>query len=90
MCIRDRYTLKRIIAVILTTFVLITATFFPMRAIHGSPTEEKNVPVEEQKRLDQKYGLDKPVWEQYSINPVSYTHLDVYKRQILNLVKAVI
>ena len=63
-----KYTLKRIIAVILTTFVLITATFFPMRAIHGSPTEEKNVPVEEQKRLDQKYGLDKPVWEQYRIN----------------------
>ena len=51
-----RYIFKRIIAGILTTFVLITATFFLMHAIPGgpfSPAEEKNVPVEVLERLNE-------------------------------------
>ena len=31
----------------------------------------------------EKCSQNKPVWKQLSPNPVSYTHLDVYKRQIL-------
>ena len=84
-----RYIFKRIIAGILTTFVLITATFFLMHAIPGgpfSPAEEKNVPVEVLERLNEKFGLDKPVWEQYIIYlkgllhgdmGISYKQLDV-------------
>lgn len=63
-----KYIPKRIVAGMLTTFVLITATFSPMRAMSGglfSPTEEKNLPGEEQERINQKYGLARPVWEQY-------------------------
>ena len=90
-----KYILKRIIAGILTTFVLITATFFLMHAIPGgpfSPTEEKNVPVEVLERLNQKYGLDKPVWEQYLIYlgglvkgdfGISYKQLDVSVNEII-------
>lgn len=65
-----KYILKRIIAGLLSLFVLITITFFLMHAIPGgpfSPAEERKTPPEVLKKMEAKYGLDKPIHEQYVI-----------------------
>ncbi|GHV88886.1 peptide ABC transporter permease [Spirochaetia bacterium] len=63
-----KYILKRVVAALISMFVLITITFFLMHAIPGGPFsagEEKNVPPRVLEALRAKYGLDLPVWKQY-------------------------
>ncbi|MDR3052215.1 MAG: ABC transporter permease [Oscillospiraceae bacterium] len=63
-----KYILKRVAAGLVTIFVLITITFFLMHAIPGgpfSPQEEKKTPKFVLEILNERYGLNKPVWEQY-------------------------
>lgn len=63
-----KYILKRLLAGALTIVVLITIAFFLMHAMPGSPfsqEEQKKLTAEGLERLNAKYGLDKPVWEQY-------------------------
>ena len=61
-----KYILKRIAMAILTIWIVITVTFFVMRAVPGGPfLAEKAVSEAAQKALEAKYGLDKPVMEQY-------------------------
>lgn len=51
---------------ITTLFVIVSLTFFLMKALPGDPfTEEKAIPKEILKALHRHYGLDKPLWEQY-------------------------
>ena len=58
--------LKRILLALLTVWVVITVTFFVMHAVPGGPfLSEKAVSEATQKALEAKYGLDKPVMEQY-------------------------
>lgn len=60
------YIVKRIGLAILTVWVVITVTFFVMRAVPGGPfMGEKAVSEAAQAALEAKYGLDKPVMEQY-------------------------
>ncbi len=60
------YILKRIGLAVLTVWVVITVTFFVMRAVPGGPfLGEKAVTPEVQAALEAKYGLDKPLMEQY-------------------------
>ena len=60
------YILKRIGLAILTVWVVITLTFFVMHAVPGGPfMSEKAVTPEVQAALEAKYGLDKPLMEQY-------------------------
>ena len=60
------YILKRILLAILTVWVVITVTFFVMRAVPGGPfLGEKATSPAVQAALEAKYGLDKPVMEQY-------------------------
>ena len=60
------YILKRIALAILTVLVVITVTFFVMRAVPGGPfMSEKAISEAAQAALEAKYGLDKPVSEQY-------------------------
>ena len=60
------YILKRIILAILTVWVVITLTFFVMRAVPGGPfMSEKAITPAAQAALEAKYGLDKPLFEQY-------------------------
>lgn len=60
------YILKRIGLAILTVWVVITITFFVMRAVPGGPfLGEKAVTEAAQAAMEAKYGLDKPLWEQY-------------------------
>lgn len=61
-----KYVLKRIAMAILTIWIVITVTFFVMRAVPGGPfLAEKAVSEAAQKALEAKYGLDKPLMEQY-------------------------
>lgn len=60
------YILKRIGLAILTVWVVITVTFFVMRIVPGGPfLSEKAVSPAAQAALEAKYGLDKPLLEQY-------------------------
>jgi len=63
-----KYICKRLFAGVLTIIVLITIAFFLMHAMPGSPfsqEEQKKLTEEGLARLNAKYGLDRPVWEQY-------------------------
>ena len=60
------YIAKRLLLAILTIWVVITVTFFVMRAVPGGPfLGEKAITPQAQAALEAKYGLDKPVLEQY-------------------------
>ena len=60
------YVLKRIGLAILTIWVVITITFFVMHADPGGPfVGEKATTPAVQAAMEAKYGLDKPVLEQY-------------------------
>lgn len=53
---------------VFTLWVIITITFFSMKAIPGNPfTDDKRVPPEVIANLKVQYGLDKPLIEQYEI-----------------------
>ena len=60
------YILKRILLAALTVWVVITVTFFVMRAVPGGPfLGEKAISPAAEAALMAKYGLDKPLMEQY-------------------------
>ena len=60
------YILKRILLALLTVWVVITVTFFVMRAVPGGPfLGEKAISAAAEEALKAKYGLDKPLMEQY-------------------------
>lgn len=60
------YIVKRILLAILTIWIVITITFFVSRAVPGGPfTSEKAMTPEAEAALKAKYGLDKPLLEQY-------------------------
>jgi oligopeptide transport system permease protein len=64
-----KYIGKRLLLGIFTMFVLITVVFFGMKAMPGSPfsRDNKAIPAETLRALEEKYGLDKPVTEQYMV-----------------------
>ena len=60
------YVLKRMRLAVLTVWVVITLTFFVMRAVPGGPfLSEKAISEAATKALEAKYGMDKPLFEQY-------------------------
>jgi len=60
------YVLKRIALAILTVWVVITVTFFVMRAVPGGPfLAEKAVSEAATAAMEAKYGMDKPLFQQY-------------------------
>ena len=60
------YVLKRVLLALLTIWIVITVTFFVMHSIPGGPfASEKAISAEAQAALEAKYGLDKPLGEQY-------------------------
>ncbi len=60
------YILKRIFLAVVTIFLVITLTFFIMNFIPGGPfMSEKSVSDSTMAALEEKFGLDKPLWEQY-------------------------
>lgn len=60
------YILKRLGLAVVTIFLVITITFFIMNFIPGGPfMSEKSVTPETMAALEAKFGLDKPLGEQY-------------------------
>ena len=60
------YILKRVGLALLTVWIVITITFFVMHAVPGGPfLAEKAISAEAEAALKAKYGLDKPLIEQY-------------------------
>ncbi len=61
-----KYSLKRIVSMLITLFLIATITFILMRSIPGGPfTSERALTPEIEKALAEKYNLDAPLWEQY-------------------------
>ncbi len=61
-----RFILTRLLQAVPVLFVIATITFFMVRLAPGGPfTEEKTIPVEIRKKLEEHYGLDRSLWDQY-------------------------
>lgn len=61
-----RYISGKFLFMLLSLFILVTATFMLMNAIPGSPLQaEKATSEAVQKNLEAYYGLDKPLYVQY-------------------------
>ena len=62
-----KFIAKRILEAIPTLLVLITISFFLMRFAPGNPfSSDRPLPPEVMANIEAKYGLDKPVFEQYT------------------------
>lgn len=63
-----RLVIRRLAAAIPTLFLVITATFFLMRAAPGGPfDEERTLPAEVEANIKAAYDLDKPLIVQYGL-----------------------
>ncbi|MGN0353687.1 MAG: ABC transporter permease [Muricoprocola sp.] len=63
-----RYILKRLVAGVMSLFVLITLTFFLMHVIPGgpfSPEEYRKTPEAVLEKIEDQYGLNDPIYVQY-------------------------
>ncbi len=62
------YTVKRLIQGVITVWFIATATFIAMHAVPGDPLSgERLTNVIIRENLEARYGLDRPVFEQYLI-----------------------
>jgi oligopeptide transport system permease protein len=72
-----RYFFTRLAGAIPTLFIVITITFFLMRAAPGGPFDQEQALAPEIKaNLQRAYGLDQPVWTQYGRYLNSLLHGD--------------
>lgn len=73
-----KYVMKRILLGVMTVFVLATVVFFGMKMMPGSPfsRDNKAIPAATIEALNKKYGLDKPVSEQYVMYITNCLHGD--------------
>jgi oligopeptide transport system permease protein len=72
-----RYFFTRLAGAIPTLFIIITITFFLMRAAPGGPFDQEQALAPEIKaNLQRAYGLDQPVWTQYGRYLKSLLHGD--------------
>lgn len=64
----SNYIVKRIFASFITLWIVVTATFFLMHAMPGGPFDgEKKLPDQVKANLEAKFGLDKPIMQQYGL-----------------------
>ena len=89
-----KFIFKRVLMAIFTIFVAATITFFLMKLVPGSPFASEKANEIAQQALNEKYGLDKPVFEQYTIYLKQWLHGDLgisYKLQrnvpVLTIIK---
>lgn len=64
-----KYFIRRFLEMLLTLFLIATATFFLLEAVPGDPLTQRadKLPVQAKETLYRRYGLDKPVMERYII-----------------------
>jgi oligopeptide transport system permease protein len=72
-----RYFLSRLAGAIPTLFIIVTVTFFLMRAAPGGPfDQEQTLPPEIIANLESAYGLDRPIWAQFGRYLAALSHGD--------------
>ncbi|TBL78138.1 ABC transporter permease [Paenibacillus thalictri] len=61
------FTLRRLLYMVITLWLIVTLTFFLMKSLPGDPFGEEVMKLTAEQRaiLYAQYGLDKPVWQQY-------------------------
>jgi oligopeptide transport system permease protein len=73
-----RYALGRLLGIVPTLFVIVTAAFFVMRLAPGGPfDEEQALPPEIAANLEAAYGLDQPMHVQYGRYLAALAHGDL-------------
>lgn len=60
-----KYLLKRVAILVVTLWVVITLSFFLMQVMPGTPYNSPKLTDDMIAMLNQQYGLDKPLWQQY-------------------------
>jgi dipeptide transport system permease protein len=74
----NTYFIKRVAAMIITLWLIITATFFLMHSVPGSPfNEERTTNEAVQKNLEAYYHLDQPLIAQYGNYLAALVKLDL-------------
>jgi len=73
-----RYILARLVSLLFVLFAVSLITFLLMHAVPGGPFDvgERRLPEATQQAQLRKYGLDKPLWEQYVRYMWHALHLD--------------
>jgi oligopeptide transport system permease protein len=63
-----KYTLRRFIYMLITLWLIVTLTFVLMKNLPGDPFGEmsQKIPQDVKVVLMHEYGLDKPLWQQYT------------------------
>lgn len=74
-----KYIIKRVLAMLMTLLVVVTLTFFLMHAIPGDPlaTMARALPEQTREAYYARYGLDKPLFEQYILYMKNLFHGDL-------------
>lgn len=73
------YIIRRVLLIIPSLLIVFTITFLLMHATPGGPwdRDERPLPQNVIDTLNVKYGLDKPIWEQYGIFLSDILHGDL-------------
>ena len=63
-----KYIIRKVIIALVTLWVIATTVFFLMKCLPGNPfeIEESELPIGVAKQLEKTYGLDMPLWKQYT------------------------
>jgi len=62
------FVARRLVAMVVTLWVVFTVSFFLMRAVPGGPySGDRNLPPEIEENVKRRYRLDLPLYEQYYI-----------------------
>jgi oligopeptide transport system permease protein len=73
-----RFLLRRLMVAVPTLFLVVTAAFFMMRAAPGNPFDsERKLPPEVERSIMAKYGMDRPLGEQYVAYVSNVLHGDL-------------
>lgn len=79
-----KYIGKRLVASLLTIWVVITLTFFLMRLMPGGPFDGDKLTAQVKANMEAKYGMDKPLMEQYSMYMKNLIKGDLGESMIFN------
>ena len=73
-----RYIVRRLAGLLFTFLIVSVITFSLMHAVPGGPFDENKQPLPPAAKANilHKYGLDKPVWQQYLLYMWAAVHLD--------------
>ncbi|MCI5649543.1 MAG: ABC transporter permease [Fusicatenibacter sp.] len=71
-----KYCVRRFLEMVLTLFLIATATFFLLEAVPGDPLTQRADKLQPQarERLYERYGLDKPMMERYVLTMKDMCH----------------